>query len=166
MSSTANAEPLRALIAPALADMDLELFDLHVGGGIVRVVIDQEGGVDLEQVTAATRELNRILDESDPVPGRYTLEVTSPGIERTLRTPEHFGRAVGEIVKVRTQPHVEGERRIQGELLEAGPDGVVIAADGEESPRRLAYGDIERARTVFDWDRATAAKESSGKRSG
>lgn len=166
VSSTANAEHLRALIDPALAEMDLELFDLQIGGGIVRVVIDRDGGVDLEQVTAATRELNRILDESDPVPGRYTLEVTSPGIERTLRTPEHFRRAVGEIVKVRTQPHVEGERRVQGELLEAGSDEVVIAADGEESPRRLTYEDIERARTVFDWDKATAAKQSSGKGSG
>lgn len=163
MSSTADAEHLRALIEPSLVDQGLELFDLQMGGGVVRVVIDRDGGVDLETVTSATRELNRVLDESDPVPGRYTLEVTSPGIERNLRTPEHFRRAVGEIVKVRTQPEVEGERRVQGELLEAGPDEVVISVEGEDAPRRLTYGEIERARTVFDWDRATSAKQSSGK---
>ena len=166
MSSTADAEHLRALIEPSLAAQGLELFDLQIGGGIVRVVIDRDGGVDLETVTSATRELNRMLDESDPVPGRYTLEVTSPGIERNLRTPEHFRRAVGEIVKVRTQPDVEGERRVQGELLEAGAEGVVISVEGDDAPRRLAYGEIERARTVFDWDRATSAKQSSGKGSG
>lgn len=162
MSSTDNAEHLRALIEPALAAQGLELFDLLVGGGIVRVVIDRDGGVDLETVTSATRELNRVLDESDPVPGRYTLEVSSPGVERALRTPEHFQRAVGEIVKVRTQPHAEGERRLQGELTEAGPDAVLIAVEGQE-PRRLTYGEIERARTVFDWERAMSAKQSSGK---
>lgn len=163
MSSTANAEHLRALIEPALAAQGLELFDLLIGGGIVRVVIDREGGVDLETVTAATRELNRVLDESDPVPGRYTLEVSSPGIERALRTPDHFQRAVGEIVKIRTQPEVEGARRLQGELLEAGAEAVLVAIEGEDAPRRLTYGEIERARTVFDWERATNAKQSSGK---
>ncbi|HUR50019.1 MAG TPA: ribosome maturation factor RimP [Acidimicrobiales bacterium] len=163
MSSTDNTEQLRALIEPALAAQGLELFDLLIGGGIVRVVIDRDGGVDLETVTSATRELNRVLDESDPVPGRYTLEVSSPGIERALRTPEHFQRAVGEIVKIRTQPDVEGPRRLRGELVQAGPDEVLVAVEGDDAPRRLVYGEIERARTVFDWERATSAKQSSGK---
>jgi len=163
VSSTDDAEHLRALIEPALAERGLELFDLVIGGGIVRVVIDRDGGVDLETVTSATRELNRVLDESDPVPGRYTLEVSSPGIERALRTPAHFQRAVNEIIKVRTQPGVEGARRLQGELVEAGPDAVLVAVEGEDAPRRLTYGEIERARTVFDWERATNAKQSSGR---
>lgn len=166
MSTTADTEHLRALIEPALARLDLELFDLQMGGGTLRVLVDREGGVDLEAVTSATRELNRVLDDSDPVPGRYTLEVSSPGVERPLRTPEHFQRAVGEIVKVRTQPEADGERRVQGELVEAGPDAVLIDVAGEDAPRRLTYGEIERARTVFDWDRATGTKQSSGKGSG
>ena len=90
MSSTANAEHLRARVEPALADQGLELFDLQVASGTVRVVVDREGGVDLETVTEATRQLNRVLDASDPLPGRYTLEVSSPGVERSLRTPAHF----------------------------------------------------------------------------
>lgn len=166
MASTASPEHVRALIEPSLAGQGLELFDLQIGGGVVRVVIDREGGVDLQTVTSATHELNRVLDESDPLPGRYTLEVTSPGIERTLRTPEHFKRAVGEIVKIRMQPDFGGERRAEGELLEADTDSVVIAVEGDDEPRRLGYADIERARTVFDWDRATGAKQSSGKGSG
>lgn len=155
MSSTANAEHLRALVEPALAERELELFDIQIGGGVVRIMVDRPGGVDLEQVTEATQLITRIFDDADPLPGRYTLEVTSPGIERPLRTPVHFARAVGETVRVRTRPELEGDRRVEGDLVAADEDGIVIEAAGAE-PRRLAYADIERARTVFDWDKAVA----------
>lgn len=162
MSSTANAEYLRALVETALAERDLELFDLQMGGGTVRVLVDREGGVDLEEVTAATQALTRVLDESDPLPGRYTLEVSSPGIERPLRLPVHFQRAVGEVVRIRTNPDVEGDRRVEGEIVSADDRGVEIAVTGEaETTQFVAYGDIERARTVFDWDKAMAI--ASGK---
>lgn len=160
MSNTANAEYLRALVETALAERDLELFDLQMGGGTVRVLVDREGGVDLEEITAATQALNRILDESDPMPGRYTLEVSSPGIERQLRTPTHFRRAIGEIVRVRTRAEVEGDRRIEGELAAATDDYIEVAVKAARSEgaevRRVPYDDIERARTVFDWDKAVA----------
>lgn len=160
MSSTANAEHLRALVEPALAERELELFDIQIGGGVVRIMVDRPGGIDLEQVTAATRLINDLLDEQDPLPGRYTLEVTSPGIERPLRTPEHFRRAVGETVRVRTRPEFEGERRVDGDLVSADEDEIVVQPkDGEAL--RLAYSDVDRARTVFDWDKAVA-KERGG----
>jgi len=172
VSNTANAEYLRALVETALAECDVELFDLQMGGGTVRVLIDREGGVDLSEVTAATQALTRVLDESDPLPGRYTLEVSSPGIERPLRLPIHFQRAVGEVVRIRTNGDVEGERRVEGELLSAGEDGIEIALkpDGKRekneneaaagATRFVAYADIERARTVFDWDKAVATASS------
>ena len=172
VSNTANAEYLRALVETALAECDVELFDLQMGGGTVRVLIDREGGVDLSEVTAATQALTRVLDESDPLPGRYTLEVSSPGIERPLRLPIHFQRAVGEVVRIRTNGDVEGERRVEGELLSAGDDGIEIALtlDGKReknesevtigATRFVAYADIERARTVFDWDKAVATASS------
>ncbi len=157
---------VRDLVEPVLAAEGVELVDVQLAGGSLQVFVDRPGGLDLEAISVLSRRISDALDESDPVPGRYTLEVSSPGVERPLRTPEHFQRAVGEIVKVRTQPEAEGERRVQGELMEAGPDAVLIDVAGEDAPRRLTYGEIERARTVFDWERATGAKQSSGKGSG
>ncbi|HEY1278035.1 MAG TPA: ribosome maturation factor RimP, partial [Acidimicrobiales bacterium] len=107
-------------------------------------------GVDLDTIALATRIVSRQLDHSDPIPGRYTLEVTSPGLERNLRTPAHFERAVGSAVNVRTLPDVEGERRVRGELIAADGDGVTVKQD-DGVERRLRYDEIERARTVFEW---------------
>ena len=84
--------------------------------------------------------------------GRYTLEVSSPGVERPLRTPEHFRRFVGTSVAVKTRPDVEGDRRLEGTLEAADDEGVVVAG------RRLAYDDIEKARTVFVWEPAERGK--------
>jgi ribosome maturation factor RimP len=86
-----------------------------------------------------------VLDELDPVPGKYTLEVSSPGLERTLRTPDHYRRAIGEKVRIKLRAELEGTRRIEGVLTDAGDDGVTV------DDRRVSYADIDRARTVFEW---------------
>jgi ribosome maturation factor RimP len=152
------ADRVRDIVLPVLSGHGVELYDVEVAGPLVRVVVDREGGVDLETLGAVTRAVSRALDESDPVPTRYTLEVTSPGVERRLRTPEQFARAIGEVVKVRTIADVAGERRLQGVLAAADEDGITVrspAGPGEdgagETVRTLAYGEIERARTVFEW---------------
>ena len=87
--------------------------------GVLLVTVDRDGGVDLEALTEANRAVSVVLDELDPIPGRYTLEVSSPGVERTLRTPAHFVKAVGEQVTVKTRPQVPGERRLRGVLAAA-----------------------------------------------
>ncbi len=147
-------ERVHELIAPILADLGLDLYDLDHAGGVLRVVVDRPGGVDMTAIADATRLISRELDHTDPIPGRYQLEVTSPGLERTLRTPAHFRGAVGAVIKVRTHGHVEGERRAEGTLSAADDDGItIITVDSSEpGPRRLAYADIERARTVFLWE--------------
>jgi len=105
------------------------------------------------------------LDAHDPMPGsRYTLEVTSPGVERPLRTPSQFARAVGETVSVRTRSGGPGERRLAGVLVAADEDGFVLTgtelgADG----RRFAYDEIERARTVFEWGPAARPGNGDGR---
>jgi len=144
------AEVVRSALAgagPGLADV--ELFDLEVGRGLVRVLLDRPGGVDLDTLTVANRAISAALDAADPLPGRYMLEVSSPGLERRLRTPEQFGRYVGQEVKVKTRPGVAGERRVRGCLVAAGEAGITVAGEGEE--RFIPYGDIEAARTVFEW---------------
>jgi ribosome maturation factor RimP len=136
---------VQELVEPILARLGLELFDVEQKGAILRVSVDREGGVDLDALSDATRVVSAALDEADPMPGRYTLEVSSPGLERPLRTPAHFRRYIGTTVTVKTNPDVEGERRLTGALESADDDGIVVAG------RRLHYSDIERARTVFEW---------------
>src|SRR5215217_524689 len=144
-----TVERVRAVVEPVVAAADLGLYDVELAGGTLRVLVDREGGVDLAVLGEVTRAVSEALDAEDPVPGRYTLEVSSPGLERKLRTPEHFAAAVGKQVRVRTVPGTEGERRVEGELTAADVDGLTVAtADGE---RRIAYAEVERARTVFEW---------------
>jgi ribosome maturation factor RimP len=151
------ADRVRELVLPILAERQLELYDVEVAGPVLRVVVDSPGGLDLDVVAKATRAISHLLDEVDPISGSYTLEVTSPGLERTLRTPAHFERAVGEKVKIKTVPAVDttSDRRVVGVLETADPAGIVVRTDGDASGdpvvRRLRYEDIVRARTVFDW---------------
>lgn len=147
------AEEARGVVAPVVAGRGLELVDVEYGGTVLRVVVDRDGGVDLDELSQATREVSRALDRHDPVAGRYTLELSSPGLERRLRTPEHFERAVGDRIRLKTVPGTPGPRRVEGTLTDVGPDGIVVRtddADGGEQVR-LGYDQVDRARTVFEW---------------
>lgn len=137
---------VRSLVEPLLADEGLECFDVEYGGGRLVVLADRPGGVDLDALTRATHRISTLLDREDPLPGgRYVLEVSSPGLERRLRTPQHFRRFVGSLVSVKTVPTALGERRVRGTLEASDDAGVTVAG------RVLAYPDIERAQTVFEW---------------
>ena len=89
-------------LQPVVRAVGLELVDVELRSGVLLVTVDRDGGVDLGALTDANRVVSSVLDELDPVPGRYTLEVSSPGVERTLRRSAHFVRAVGETVTVKT----------------------------------------------------------------
>jgi ribosome maturation factor RimP len=138
------------LVEPICDDLSVELVDVEHAGGVLRVTVDRDGGVDIDCISLITRELSRALDRDDPIPGRYTLEVSSPGLERPLRRRAHFTRAAGQRIKVKTKPHVEGERRVEGLLQEVTEDGIEVVAD-DGSARSLRFEDIERANTVFVW---------------
>jgi ribosome maturation factor RimP len=148
---------VRDLVLPLLADRDLDLYDVEMAGPVLKVVVERPGGLDLDALSDATRAVSRALDEADPIAGSYTLEVTSPGLERTLRTPSHFAGAVGETVKVKVvagAAEAGGDRRVAGVLAAADDDGITVrTGDDEDAPveRQVRYGDIERARTVFEW---------------
>ena len=96
---------VRALASPIVADLGLEIYDLEMVSGVLRLSIDTPtggpAGVTLDNIALVSRLVSRELDHNDPMPGRYTLEVTSPGLERTLRTPQHFQRELNKVVSVR-----------------------------------------------------------------
>ncbi|MBI2710498.1 MAG: ribosome maturation factor RimP [Actinobacteria bacterium] len=145
------ADQVRDLVAPAVGDAGFALWDVEFSGGMLRVFVDRSEGTGLDDLGRLTQRLSRLLDEHDPIPGRYLLEVSSPGVERNLRTAEHYRRSVGETVSVKTRPDVEGERRRTGVLLVADDEGFVVRPEPGGPEQRLAYTDVERARTVFAW---------------
>jgi ribosome maturation factor RimP len=145
----AIVDRVRELVAPIIEDEEVELYDIEHNGGVLRIFVDHPDGIDIDVIKRISRSVGHELDEADPIPGRYTLEVSSPGLERPLRTPDHFRRALGSTVKMKTLPHVDGDRRVEGELSAVDDDGVEITADGVS--RRVAFDDISKARTVFEW---------------
>jgi ribosome maturation factor RimP len=150
-----GTERVRAVVEQPLSEAGFEVVDVERKGPVLAVTVDllvgpsdqvdSAGGIDIEAVTEATRLVNALLDANDLLGAQTTLEVSSPGIERPLRTPEHFRRFVGTEVAVKLRPGAEGERRLSGPLEAADDEGVVVGG------RRLAYADIDKARTVFVW---------------
>ena len=141
-----DAEPL---VRPVVEGEGLELVDVTFGreGGrrILRLTVDREGGVDLDTISQISQKVSRRLDLEGFEPGPYALEVTTPGIERPLRRPQDFRRAVGQRVRVKT-----GEGVLEGELRAAEDDEIRIAAQDDE--HRVALDEVAAAKTVADWD--------------
>lgn len=172
MSDNSTLERVRSLVMPIVTDLALDLYDLEFRGGTLRVTIDtfpgSTGGVDLEQIALATRLISRELDHHDPVPGRYTLEVTSPGLERSLRTAAHFQREIGKTVNVRLRGAGGDARRVQGVLVSADEHQIGVRpeptkADPAPEVRIVALDSIDRARTVFVWGPAPKPGSGGGK---
>ena len=160
MSDNSTLERVSRLVTPILTDLRLELYDLEFRGGTLRITVDtpagSASGVNLEAITLATRLISREFDHEDPVPGHYTLEVTSPGVERALRTPAHFQREVGKVVAIRLADVGHDDRRVTGTLVAADDTSATVAVDGPEGTveRTVAYDQIDRAKTVFEWGAA------------
>jgi ribosome maturation factor RimP len=156
MSDNAILERVTRMVAPLVAQMQLELYDIEFRGGTLRITIDtppgSETGVALDTIALVTRMISRDFDHDDPMPGHYNLEVTSPGLERTLRTPAHFQREVGKTVALRLRDSANSERRLQGTLIAATDADVTLRLDDEAASERvIAHSQIDRARTVFVW---------------
>lgn len=166
-----TTERVRLLIVPIVEDSGAELYDLTFNGGVLRISLDKAGGVDIGVIGSVTRAISRMLDETDPIAGAFTLEVSSPGLERPLRTPEHFQRAIGELISVKTNAGVGGDRRCKGTLTEADDESITITPAGGGDPRQVAQHDIERATTVFEWGptpkpggpKSTSSKQKAAK---
>lgn len=164
-------ERLIGLAEPLLAALGYELVDIEYVPGraqsLLRVYIDWPGGVPpagvgheadedrswegigVDDCEKVSRELSALLDVEDPIPGAYTLEVSSPGLDRILRTAPHFRRFVGERVHVELQLPRDGRRRYTGQLTRADDEGIELNVDGQ--PVTLTIAEIGRARLAPDW---------------
>lgn len=158
MSDSALIDRVTSMVAPLVRDLGLDLYDLEYRGGTLRIVVDtppgSDGGVDLDTIALLTRMVSRDFDHDDPMPGHYTLEVTSPGLERSLRVPAHYVREVGKTVAVRLRDVAQGERRLHGVLVAASDVDCTVRLDGTDEERVVPYATIDRCKTVFVWGAA------------
>jgi ribosome maturation factor RimP len=141
-------ERLIGLVEPLVERLGCELVDLEYGAGhargTLRVFIDAAAGVKVEDCERVSREISALFDVEDPIPAAYTLEVSSPGFDRTLRTRAHFGRFVGSRVFVELKEPRAGRRRYTGQLLAVDDDGIALAVDEQRVAVRFA--EIGKAR--------------------
>ncbi|HEV8332604.1 MAG TPA: ribosome maturation factor RimP [Steroidobacteraceae bacterium] len=150
-------DQLRELLAPVVAGLGYQLWELEYlprsGGGTLRVYIDSpkdssERGISLDDCERVSRSVSETLDAADPIPGHYTLEVSSPGLDRVLRTREHFERFAGEHVKLEMMQPIEGRKRFAGRLLGVGERDITLEL--ESGRISLPIDDIHRARLAPD----------------
>ncbi len=149
---TVRKENLLALLEPPVQALGYELVDLEArigGNGLLRLYIDRDDGIDLDDCERVSRQLSAFLDVEEPLPGSYTLEVSSPGLDRPLRTVEHFERFIGHEAKIRLAVAQQGRRNFKGRLCGIEDARIVIEVDGQ--PWRLALADIATAHLVPDF---------------
>jgi ribosome maturation factor RimP len=144
------------LTAPVAQNEGLEIVDIELkhesgrGGRVLRLYLDKEGGPTMEDLGRVSRGLSDLLDEhEDVIEGAYTLEVSSPGINRPLRRPEHFARVVGKNIRVRTRDTINGRRVFLGELLEVSAETIAVNQDGAKCV--IPFSLIENSNYEHDW---------------
>lgn len=161
---TDKATEISALLAPTVASMGLELLGTEYlpapGGAVLRLYIDVPAGsqaadgsernVGIEDCEAVSREVSAQLDVEDPISGNYTLEVSSPGIDRPLFAPAQFARFQGQSAKVGLKLPQDGRRRLQGRIDKVEGDRIVFDVDGQ--PFEVAFENIDKAKLVPDWE--------------
>ena len=145
---------VEALVRPVVEAAGLELWEVTYrkegGRMVLRIAVDREGGVDVDTLSATSERVSRRLDlEAFSPRAPYALEVTSPGLERTLREPRHFLRSVGRAARITTSGPVDGETVHEGPILRADDASVTLATPAGE--RVLPYDRIASARTTFAW---------------
>lgn len=145
-----TSEELRNLLEPSVEALGYELIDLELrtGGrnGLMRLFIDGPEGIGLDDCEAVSRQVSTVLDVEDPIPGNYTLEVSSPGLDRALTKPAHFQRFTGEDVRIKLRTPVDGRRNFRGALRAADDESIEVEVDGQS--HKLDIAAIASARLV------------------
>ncbi|WP_242106992.1 ribosome maturation factor RimP [Luteimonas aquatica] len=170
---TDKATEIATLLAPTIHSLGLELLGAEYlpapGSAVLRLYIDVPADaadgrvVGIEDCEAVSREVSAQLDVEDPISGNYTLEVSSPGVDRPLFSPAHFARFLGEQAKVGLKLPQDGRRRLQGAI--AGVEGDTVTFEVDGTPVAVAFDNIDKARLVPDWVALgyAPAKDKSGR---
>jgi ribosome maturation factor RimP len=151
----AIVERVWRLAAPLAAQEGMEIIDVEFrreggrAGRVLRLYLDKEGGPNMDDISRVSRALSNLLDAEDAIDAAYTLEVSSPGINRPLKRPEHFARFVGKRIRVRTRDMIEGRRSFLGILSDIAGDKIVVAQDGRNY--NIPFSVIEKSNYEHDW---------------
>jgi len=149
------------LATPLAHAHGMEIIDIEFrreggrGGRVLRLFLDKEGGAILDELSQVSRELSDILDGENIIDEAYTLEVSSPGINRPLKRPEHFARFIGKKVRVRTRDMINGRRSFLGRLLDVSTVNIALEQDGTRC--EIPFEQIEKSNYEHDWSAPYAA---------
>ncbi|MCP4901767.1 MAG: ribosome maturation factor RimP [bacterium] len=158
-------ETLRGDIAAIAADEGLELLAVEVNGSgsklILRLIVDGPEGVTLDQCAAVSRQASSLLDVEDPATHGYTLEVSSPGLDRKLYSLEDYSRFSNRQVRVRMKPSYREHRTVVGQLLGIEGERIRVVPEGQDDAIELPFDEIFEARIEVDWK--SIMKEGKGR---
>jgi len=143
-------DQLGELLEPVVSGLGYELWELEYvtrpGGGLLRLYIDSPAGVGLDDCEKVSRAVSEAMDFADPIAAAYTLEVSSPGLDRVLRTQQHFERCIGALARVELAMPLQGRKRFAGRLLQVQAGQITLEIDGGRV--ELPIGAIHKARVV------------------
>ena len=149
------------LATPLAHARGMEIIDIEFrreggrAGRVLRLFLDKEGGAILDELSQVSRELSEVLDGEDIIDEAYTLEVSSPGINRPLKRPEHFARFIGKKIRVRTRDMINGRRSFLGRLLDVSTVNIALDQDGTRC--EIPFEQIEKSNYEHDWSAPYAA---------
>jgi len=150
----AKIDQLTELLKPAAEALGYEFLGVeYIGQGahsVLRIYIDHENGINIEDCTKVSHQVSGILEVEDPISSQYTLEVSSPGLDRPLFTLPHFEKVVGQQINIRCHLGVDGRRKFKGELTEVDAQHLVIEVDNQ--PFEVDFNDIDKANLVAVFD--------------
>lgn len=158
-----SARELNELVKPLVESLGYEFVGLEYNPNpkhsVLRVYIDCERGVTVDDCETVSRELAALFDVKDPIKGHYNLEISSPGLDRPLFTPEHFSRFSGSDVKISLYAPQDGRRKLKGRIL--GSQGSIVSIEQDGVELRLAFDNIAKARLVPDYEKILADGRSN-----
>ncbi len=148
-----TAERLENLIEPGVTALGYELLGVEYlpqgRHSLLRIYIDRETGITVEDCERVSRQVSALFEVEDPIQGQYTLEVSSPGVDRPLFKPAHYQRYVGSMVQVRLKVPFEGRRKYKGRLVEFSDNRTLVEVEGRQY--EFSLEDIEKAHIVPEW---------------
>ena len=148
------ASTVRDLVTPIADELGYMIWDVeYVKEGadmILRITIDKDEGIDIEDCEKMSRAIDPVIDEADPIETSYRMEVSSPGVERTLTRPEHFEKCMGEKVEVRLYAPLNGQKQIVGILCGSDDKSITVKVGEEEVTLEKSL--VAKAATLFEWN--------------